>query len=373
MPEQWRQPVSSNRLTTPALADGLLVYQGGSGDEAQDVSARDAATGDLRWTADLDRMTNSLSPLAIDSGLVFVAQAHKIGDDVFANDYASELLALDLQTGETQWSVAQDAPGDTFHSRILPAAAGGVVYFETSGGDFLQRLSAADAVTGDPLWDYPLLLTYTLSVRPVVVGDLLLSAQTDYTFDQEQTQVFALDAATGAPRWQVDMPGRLLQSAFAVGEGRLFILTGGGRATALDAATGDELWVVPLPINEPYGERSDPAYADGQVFFSPGDPQGTVVALDAATGAENWTYSDGQYLAADLAASDGHVFLGTTYGRFVALAAATGAVEWFALNNSHPSTIGQDTIPRMDTAPLVEGGMIYLVLQEALVALEVGP
>jgi|GEM_PF-3135726 len=376
VPQAWRQPVDTYRITTPALADGVLVYMGPSPDSTQDLFARDLATGDLLWTADLDLYSDSLDPISIDSGLVFVSQQHQLPDDrVFDHEYSSVVLALDLKTGAQGWSVPQNAPSLDFGNRTLPTAAAGSVYFPSTDAAGQERLSAVAAANGDPLWDYPMLVSYTLSIRPVVVGDRLLTAQTDFSFDNEATQLLALDAATGELRWALALEGRLLQSTFATGAGRIYFMAADGQVMALDAATGEQVWAVPLPLENAYGERNNPVYDAGQVFFSVDDNQGTVYALDAATGAENWIYADGQSLAADLAAGSGQVFVGTVHGRILALDAATGAVKWLALNNSQHAVLGsgQDSVRQMDTAPLVHDGVVYCLLQEALVALQVGP
>jgi hypothetical protein len=98
---------------------------------------------------------------------------------------------------------------------------------------------------------------------------------------ERQSQVFALDAATGEERWAFDLTGTDLQSRFVAGDGRVYYFTFDGTAVALEAATGQQLWATPLGHTEPNDPHSEPVYADGNSLAT-GD--GTAYALDAATG-----------------------------------------------------------------------------------------
>ncbi len=361
-PRLWRQAVTVSYITVPILVDGMLIYQGQSGDIAQDVFGRDAATGELRWTFDLSSNSTYDDPLAAEGGLVFVQHAVPEGD----GQTTDVLLALDARSGNQRWSLPLGADA----SYLYPTAADGRLYVETDAGGGQRQLSAVEAATGDPLWDQA--LTWHLSARPVVVAGLLIAAQSDYGGgDERQSQVFALDAATGEPRWAFDVAGAVLQAHFVAGDGRVYYFSFDGTAVALEAATGQQLWATPLGNTDPNDPHTEPDYAGGQLFAATGD--GTLHALDGVTGEENWSYPMGEALSTNVVAGGGRVFVGTLEGYLRVLDAASGALHWEVRNNLRKAFPDLEYYPPIDTAPLVSDGVAYFILSDALVALQVTP
>jgi len=94
------------------------------------LSAYDPATGETVWTAGDLSGEFGASP-AFDDGLVFGG-----------NEYA-DLLAVDLETGETRWTWDEDLPDAS-----SPLAAGGLLYLCTGTGVAV----CLDAKTGAKLW-----------------------------------------------------------------------------------------------------------------------------------------------------------------------------------------------------------------------------
>lgn len=94
--------------------------------------------------------------------------------------------------------------------------------------------------------------------------------------------VRALDALTGALRWQHELP--LMGSAqLRARDGRCFVLLG-ARIQALDAATGTLLWSVQLPVDMPArDERLE--VLDGVVICSAGTE---LFAVGAEDGTLRW-------------------------------------------------------------------------------------
>jgi alcohol dehydrogenase (cytochrome c) len=59
------------------------------------------------------------------------------------------LRAFDIQTGKAEWELPQTGPVGTFGGVL--STAGGVVFYGADDGGF----AAADARTGNPLWNFP--------------------------------------------------------------------------------------------------------------------------------------------------------------------------------------------------------------------------
>ena len=115
------------------------------------------------------------------------------------------------------------------------------------------RFSPLEQITSENVGK--LQLAYSLSLAslrsnessPVVIGDTLY-----VTTSWGPKYVYAINAATGAPKWayQPDIPDDVLQYAccdvnnrgVAYADGKIFIGRLDGKLTALDAASGKELW-----------------------------------------------------------------------------------------------------------------------------------
>ena len=59
------------------------------------------------------------------------------------------LRAIDIQTGDVRWELPQTGPANSWGGVL--ATAGGIVLFGEDGGIF----TAADAQTGERLWQWP--------------------------------------------------------------------------------------------------------------------------------------------------------------------------------------------------------------------------
>jgi outer membrane protein assembly factor BamB len=135
----------------------------------------------------------------------------------------------------------------------------------------------------------------------------------------EDGHLYALDAASGAERWDVAMPYGGESSA-TVSKGVVYY-TNPASATlfALSASTGHEIWRFA-------GAVARPAVANGTVYVA---TAGGVVALDPGTGAKRWGQS------ADMSnwspvVEGNEVFIATYSGGVVAFNATTGRHLWTA-------------------------------------------
>jgi outer membrane protein assembly factor BamB len=167
-----------------------------------------------------------------------------------------------------------------------------------------------------PSWATPL---DGSSATPPVIGP---GDETVYTGTNVGT-VYAIDAATGAVRWQASAGAAVTASPALVG-GTLFVPTADGDLVAMaaggcGAATCDPLWAAPA------GDALtvQPAAAGGVVFTGAAD--GSVHAFPAAgcgaaTCGPLWSASTGSRVTGAPAVSNGRLYVGTNDGRIVAYA-----------------------------------------------------
>jgi len=126
-----------------------------------------------------------------------------------------------------------------------------------------------------------------------------------YYIQTPKSDVFALDAATGATLWHYkpafptgydpNTTGR--QPGVAIGEGRVYAARLDGTLVALDQITGGEVWKTELLAWQKGGRISDaPVYVNGIVLSGDsggdfGSPSNSMQALDAATGRRIWQWT----------------------------------------------------------------------------------
>lgn len=140
----------------------------------------------------------------------------------------------------------------------------------------------------------------TLETDPIVVGGVLY-----YTTNTDQVR--AVDAATGALRWQYTPKvnfylamsgggaGVPTNRGVTVANGRVYLLTFDNQLISLQASTGEVLWNSQVADpNQGYSETSPATYWKGLLFVggaeSDSGRQGFVAAYNATTGKQVWRY-----------------------------------------------------------------------------------
>ena len=127
---------------------------------------------------------------------------------------------------------------------------------------------------------------------PIVVGNVVYA----FTRRDGNEVLTALDAATGAGRWQTSYPAPYTVSTAAAAhgagpkatpafhDGKLFTLGISGIVAAFDASSGKLLWRTDAPAEHPYfSAASSPLGDAGVVLAHPGN-YGPLTAFDANTG-----------------------------------------------------------------------------------------
>ena len=203
------------------------------------------------------------------------------------------------------------AAGNVTEERVQQESAAGDHWF-LKGGNFegwhyspLDEIHSGNVDQLGLAWSLPLDVPDGIAATPIVVdGVIYLSGA--------WSVVFAIDAATGAVRWQYDpgvraalareadpsfsWTGRISRGV-AVWQGKVLVTTGDCRLIALDAASGDELWSVTTCDTKQGYSISDSPYVGGDFVFvgnagseSGKRNRGYVSAYDIADGGLAWRF-----------------------------------------------------------------------------------
>ena len=232
--------------------------------------------------------------------------------------------AIDAANGKIRWRY--DAGSPIF---ATAAVAQGIVCFGANG-----RIIGLDAANGAFKWEHP------------AGGFFQSAAATDgdafYLGGWDNT-LYALDAATGRPRWTAKMgrgpdgkfgiPYSPAASGPAVAGGRVLIAGLDGVLYALESRGGTPLWQIRAPQgSDPFGHSTIAAAANGQAVYLAGTgEQGTVYAIEGATGRVLWQSAIGQAVCdgAPRLSPDGKSLAVMGYrGRVAVLETGAGKKNW---------------------------------------------
>ena len=256
------------------------------------VYALDGATGAKKWqflTGDLV----STTPAVGANGLVYVG------------GYDKTLYALDT-SGLKKWEFK------TGRGRLQPHARPGRHGLRRVGQGLRPGRRDGQGCAG------PSPTTSSATTRPLLDA----KSGTLYVGAHDGT-VYALDAATGAKRWQY-ATGNSVESAPALGaDGTLYV--GADKLYALWAASGRVRWTFGSGAHNWSGAAVG---ADGTVYA--GCANGSVYAVSPTTGLPRWGFPTGDSLiTAPAVGPDGNVFLASAgTGRVYALNPRSGRVFW---------------------------------------------
>jgi outer membrane protein assembly factor BamB len=180
--------------------------------------------------------------------------------------------------------------------------------------------------------------------------------------------ILALDAETGAFRWEYTHIDVHYQQTSSYADGRLFVwLRGNGRSTlvALDTNTGKPIWEKKLGNSRGVNaRRSGPAVAEGKVLVADGDGASApaVICCEAATGKELWRKIFDEKYGKEIVApsiAGGKVLVGTwsSFRRGMA-EPIQGAAMALDLADGKQLWINTSVVP---TRPLVSDGKLAVV------------
>ncbi len=369
--ENWAQNNGMVNAATANLAGGKF---------ASKISAT---------AGDGNNFTNSLIPRPVVSGgMVYVMDAAGI---ISAHDAAD--------ASKVRWiakAVSDKHEHDVFGGGL--AVDNGVLYAATGQGQ-VAALSASD---GKPLWQKN--LTVPLRGAPRVSGERLIVMTID-------SQTYGISSKTGDILWNhrgIDETASVLNSVSpAISGDDVLIPYSSGELFALSIADGKELWSEAILQNKHteagavfIGIGGDPVL-DGPVVFVVGS-NGITMAIDTVRGQRVWQQEAGSINTPWLAGDE--LFVLTTDNVLVDFVKYTGKIRWATALDSYENVkdkqdpiswrgpvlvdgkllvVGsngkmavvsaasgkiletKDIPDNIMTAPVVAGGRLYLVSQDA--------
>jgi polyvinyl alcohol dehydrogenase (cytochrome) len=304
-------PVSS----TVAVAADLVV----AGDLGGFLHALDRATGEHRWSTDLNPLGASLfaSPVVIEDSVIIGTLDTELGPD--HPDFRADVVAVDVEDGSERWRLHTDPDGDSGYWVPVWSTAAydpdrGLLYVGTGNTNQPSAVGPGSGAERAPI-DLPL-----------------------------ADGVLAIDHDTGEMAWFFKLVEEDKRRDFDVGaspnlftiEGRDVVGVGGksGEYVVLDRDTGEQVWKATLTNGSALGGvMSTAAIGDGVIYVASNQAgsAGTVFALDAATGSILWQESFGPPIVGSMALANGVLYRGTfspAPGTVMAIDAADGTVLW---------------------------------------------
>ncbi len=210
------------------------------------------------------------------------------------------LVALTVTIACTRTDGAVVAKGDA--NAAMRTAFADSTQWPSYGRDYtnqryspLAQINTGNATQLQLAWHFKTGIAESFENSPLIVG------RTMYV-TTPMNHLFALDAATGAKKWEYVHPlgtttmccGPVNRGA-AYYNGHVYMATLDAQLVALDTATGHADWTVQVADNKNgYSITMAPVIADGKVFIGVSGAEygirGRVSAFDAATGAFVWRW-----------------------------------------------------------------------------------
>ena len=204
---------------------------------------------------------------------------------------------------------------------VSPAVVNGIVYGVSFGeGRGVTNLFALNAQTGATVWSRPLLGQFFLSAPTVSNGVLYVGLGLYLPY--YTGAMYAFDARSGALLWS-NSAVNAIQTAPTVGNGAVYFGSDDGNIYALDASSGHQLWHY--NTNTGQGAGSAGALVNGVFYIG---LSSFVYALNASDGTLLWQYQLSSFIAASPAVQDGVVYISSYDGHVYALNASTGTLIW---------------------------------------------
>lgn len=197
-------------------------------------------------------------------------------------DGESSVVALDLKTGAVAWKSPRAAGSN---ANIAAAYCTPIVHKRADGSEELlltsqsHGISSLDPRTGAPNWESPV-FDKRMVASPVVAGDLAIGSCGSGAGTGNYLSAIRLGGKGNVGKTHVAYTLRRATPYVPTPlfhDGRLYLLSDSGIASAIEAATGREIWSERLPRAEFF---SSPVLIDGKIYCA--STKGEMIVL--ATG-----------------------------------------------------------------------------------------
>jgi outer membrane protein assembly factor BamB len=202
--------------------------------------------------------------------------------------------------------------GESWGRAGLAALYGDILLFGAENGN----LYALDTASGTPRWK---LAVHPSGEAPAVVDGIAYCGTDD--------SLIAIDVAKAKVIWSCKISSGGGSSP-AVVNGAVYLRTANGSLYAVEARTGKELWTYRRAGTGFWVVRTSPSVWDGKVYFT--DEHGQLLGLDLKTGTKKWqpVPKPERAVSTTAAIAKGLVFFGGLGGMFYAYDAKTGQERW---------------------------------------------
>jgi len=269
------------------------------------------------------------------------------GDTVYLA-HGTNVIAFDVANQQQVWSFPSERSSAQYYAAPGTDESGVVVGdFGASSGMFSPKVVVhiyglqEQATTPLTAWEQNTLATDKIVAPPLIVGNRVFMGTAD-------SEVFALDKATGAPLWDAPFSaGNAIWGQPSFADDTLYIASLDGNVYALDPATGAELgrW-------ETSGAIAGSPIVVGD-FIYVGSFDSKLHALNRQEyGSEAWAYETPDWVWGAPAVADGAVYFGDLQGNVFAVDAESGSLLW------------QKTVTGpVQTSPVAEDNTVYFASQ----------
>ncbi|WP_327188293.1 outer membrane protein assembly factor BamB family protein [Streptomyces sp. NBC_01334] len=292
---RWREPspVVNIAMRGPMAADDHAVYP--TRDAV--VQARDSSTGSFRW----ERNLSNLRPTSADPDLFNVVSAtlSRTSDVLYVVIWAGSTervtAALSTRTGTVLWHTGSEFLTEIGATCLMSSD------IETQGVDCLSGISQWKADQ--------------TAETAVSTGTAIMAAC------DTEGRIRSFNAVTGRQLWQTAGPYPNPLTSLQAANGLIYFTDYNGRLYALDAATGTPRWSAPTDLT-----RKTPAIDRDHVYATGLDKH--LYAFDATTGARVWAAPTGDYITADPQVVGDTVYAAGKDGQLHAINRTNGTHRW---------------------------------------------
>lgn len=308
--QKWTYTSDANVVSTPAVANGLVIF----GNSVGRVDALSLADGKKRWSFSTGNAIYS-SPAVSNNKLVFGS-----GD--------GNIYCLSANKGKLIWQFKTGAA-------VLgcPLIDHNTVYI--GGSD--HHFRAIDLTTGKEIWNFDGLDGPVVSTPVLHKGKIIFGA-----WDRN---LYVLDATDGKPfwKWNNGLSSRNFSPAACIpviNNDVVYVVAPDRYLTAIDFNTGTTLWRT----NESTVRESIGISADGRFVYGK-TMNDTIVAFPTSREKQSaaWKMDCGfgyEHVPSMLIEKDGLVFFGTKNGKVYAINPSTHQRVWTArIDNSMVNTV----------------------------------